>query len=246
MLTQIYEVSTPEAAEAISAIGVDHVGILVGTGEFPREQPLAEAKRIAAGLRRPSKLSALFLSSDPAWIIETAKALGPDIIHLGAAPELLPPAAVAQIRAQLPGLPIMRSIPVVDAQSIAVAAAYVGIADFLLLDSYRVDDRQIGALGVTHDWSISRRIVLEVPIPVILAGGLGPDNVEAAIAAVGPAGVDSKTRTDVQGSHAKDLDKVRRFHEAATRASRQMPARPPSRPSGGLPPEGEDPETART
>jgi phosphoribosylanthranilate isomerase len=221
MLTQIYEVSTPEAAKDISAIGVDHIGLLVGTGEFPREQPLAEAKRIAAGIRRPSKLSALFLSSDPAWIMETAKALGPDLIHLGAAPELLPPGAVARIKAQL-GLPIMRSIPVVDVQSVARAAAYVGIADFLLLDSYRADDRQIGALGVTHDWSVSRRIVLEVPIPVILAGGLGPDNVEAAIAAVGPAGVDSKTRTDVEGAHAKDLDKVRRFHEGARRAGGQI------------------------
>jgi phosphoribosylanthranilate isomerase len=217
MLTQIYEVSTLEAAEAISAIGVDHIGILVGTGEFPREQPLAEALRVAAGVRRPSKLSALFLSSDPAWIVESAKALGPDIIHLGAAPELLPPSAVAGVKAEMVGVPIMRSIPVVDAGSIALAAAYVGIADFLLLDSYRADDKQIGALGVTHDWSISRRIVLEVPIPVILAGGLGPDNVEAAIAAVAPAGVDSKTRTDVEGSHAKDLDTVRRFHEAAKR-----------------------------
>jgi phosphoribosylanthranilate isomerase len=222
MLTQIYEVSTPEAAEAISAIGVDHIGLLVGTGEFPREQPLAEAMRIAAGMRRPSKLSALFLSADPAWIVATARALGPDIIHLGAAPELLPPGAVAEIRAKLPGLPLMRSIPVVDAQSIALAASYVGLADLLLLDSYRPDDKQIGALGVTHDWSISRRIVLEVRVPVILAGGLGPDNVEAAIAAVRPAGVDSKTRTDQEGSHAKDLDKVLRFHQAAKRAGGQI------------------------
>ena len=40
MLTQIYEISTTEEAQAISAIGIDHVGILVGNGEFPREQPL--------------------------------------------------------------------------------------------------------------------------------------------------------------------------------------------------------------
>jgi phosphoribosylanthranilate isomerase len=53
-------------------------------------------------------------------------------------------------------------------------------------------------------------------VPVILAGGLGPDNVAAAIRAVRPAGVDSKTRTDRDdGSHAKDLDRVRRFRAAA-------------------------------
>jgi phosphoribosylanthranilate isomerase len=69
-----------------------------------------------------------------------------------------------------------------------------GIADCLLLDSYRPSDRQIGALRVPHDWNwnISRRIVELIRTPVILAGGLGPDNVAQAINAVRPAGVDSK------------------------------------------------------
>jgi phosphoribosylanthranilate isomerase len=79
-------------------------------------------------------------------------------------------------------------------------------------------DRQIGALGVTHDWRISRRIVASVHIPVVLAGGLGPANVADAIRAVRPAGVDSKTKTDRDGLHAKDIDRVRRFHEAARAA----------------------------
>jgi len=76
-------------------------------------------------------------------------------------------------------------------------------------------DRQIGGLGRTHDWSISRRIVDEVGVPVILAGGLDADNVVAAIAAVRPAGVDSKTKTDRADGNGKDLDKVRRFVTAA-------------------------------
>jgi len=54
---------------------------------------------------------------------------------------------------------------------------------------------------------------------VILAGGLGPDNVAEAIRAVQPAGVDSKTKTDRGGTHHKDLDQVCRFHEAARAAS---------------------------
>jgi phosphoribosylanthranilate isomerase len=55
-----------------------------------------------------------------------------------------------------------------------------------------------------------------VRIPVIIAGGLGPDNVMDAIRAVQPAGVDSKTKTDKDdGSHTKDLQKVRRFVERA-------------------------------
>jgi phosphoribosylanthranilate isomerase len=54
----------------------------------------------------------------------------------------------------------------------------------LLLDSHQPGDRQIGALGVTHSWDIDRKIVENVKIPVIIAGGLGPDNVVDAMSAL--------------------------------------------------------------
>jgi hypothetical protein len=137
------------------------------------------------------------------------------VVHLGAAPELLSPGDLATLKSKLPDALTMRSVPVVDGRSIAIARNYDGITDFLLLDSHRPSDRQIGALGVTHDWTISRRIVELVRTPVILAGGLGPDNVAEAIRVVRPVGVDSKTKTDKTGSHRKDLERVRRFYEAA-------------------------------
>lgn len=215
MLTQIYEVSTPEEAKAISAVGVDHIGVLVGNGEFPRELPVEAAARVAAGIVPPSKFSALFLSANISLIEAWARKLQPDIVHLGAAPELLSCEQTAMLKQRLPGMLMMRSVPVIGEESLDIARSYDGIADFLLLDSHRESDQQIGALGITHDWSISRRIVELVRTPVILAGGLGPDNVADAIRAVRPFGVDSKTKTDREGSHAKDLDRVRRFREAA-------------------------------
>jgi len=57
-----------------------------------------------------------------------------------------------------------------------------------------------------------------VHIPVFLAGGLGPENVAEAVRSVRPAGVDSKTKTDMAGTHMKDLDRVRLFHQAARAA----------------------------
>ena len=220
MLTQIYEIGTPEEASAISAIGVDHIGILVGDGRFPRERPVEEAARIGAAITAPSKFSALFLAADIARIAAWTRELDPAIVHLGASAELLSPKDVAALKRMLPNTPIMRSVPVSGEESVAIARSYMEIADFLLLDSYRPADRQIGALGVTHDWGVSRRIVETSSIPVILAGGLGPDNVADAIRAVRPAGVDSKTRTDRDGSHAKDIDRVRRFHAAARAAAK--------------------------
>jgi len=219
MLTQIYEVSSAGEAAALSEMGVDHIGVLIGEGSFPREQSLSAAAEIAASIRGPSKFSALFLSADLALVARQVRALQPAIVHLGAAPGLVTPQQVLELKRAVPGIPLMRSVPVVGSASIDVAESYEGIADFILLDSYRAEDKQIGALGVTHDWSISRQIVETVRTPVILAGGLGPDNVAEAIRVVRPAGVDSKTKTDRGGSHTKDLAKVKRFHTAAKHAA---------------------------
>jgi len=218
MLTQIYEVSSAEEARSISSFGVDHIGILVGDGQFPRELPLAAAARVAEAIVPPAKFSALFLTADRVLIETWARELRPAILHLGAAPELLSPPDTARLKERLPEVAIMRSVPVTGEESLAIATSYDGIANFLLLDSHRASDRQIGALGVAHDWTISRRIVELVRTPVILAGGLGPENVAEAIRTVQPAGVDSKTKTDRPGSHAKDVECVRLFHERAKNA----------------------------
>jgi phosphoribosylanthranilate isomerase len=216
MIVQIYEVRSAEGAAAMAACGVDHIGVLVGFGTFPREIAPAAARRIFAACPAGTKRVVLSLSAEAKEIDKIIAETEPDIIHIGAAPELLSPEAVAAIKARRPETRLMRSIPVVDNGSVAIARAYEGIADFLLLDSHDPGDRQVGALGRTHDWTISRRIVESVTAPVILAGGLGPDNVAAAIAAVGPAGVDSKTKTDCADGSGKDLDAVRAFVTAAT------------------------------
>jgi phosphoribosylanthranilate isomerase len=216
MLVQIYETTRPDEARALAELGVDHIGILVGDGSFPREQSIDRARRIFSAISPPSKGVALLLSADTKLIERIVSELKPAILHLGAASELLTPAAVRQLKKRHGAVTLMRSIPVVDEKSVAVAQSYDGIADMLLLDSHRPGDVQIGALGVTHSWQIDRAIVESVRIPVIIAGGLGPDNVIDAITAVRPAGVDSKTKTDKDdGSHTKDLQKVKRFVDRA-------------------------------
>ena len=131
MLTQIYEVSTPEEARLISRIGVDHIGILVGDGEFPRELLVYSAAAVAsAAVLSPSRVSALFLTADLAVIEKYARELRPAIVHLGAAPELLSPGDAASLKSKLPDTLLMRSVPVVDEESIAIARSYEAIADF--------------------------------------------------------------------------------------------------------------------
>ena len=216
MIVQIYEVTTPAEARALSAMGVDHIGVLVGDGSFPREQTIEAAREIFAALPAKSKASALSLSHDMDYVVRLTGALQPDILHIGAAPQHFSPAELRTLKAEFPKVSLMRSIPVVDDSSIALARSYDEIADWLLVDSYKPGDRQIGALGVTHSWELDRRIIESVRIPAILAGGLGPGNVKEAIRVAHPAGVDSKTKTDKSDrSDTKDLQKVAAFVKAA-------------------------------
>jgi len=62
--------------------------------------------------------------------------------------------------------------------------------DMLLLDSCNKREGKVGGTGEVHDWDISKKIVEQSPIPVILAGGLTPENVQDAISKVNPYGVD--------------------------------------------------------
>jgi phosphoribosylanthranilate isomerase len=215
MLVQIYEVATPEEAVALSRLGADHIGVLVGDGAFPRELPAAQARAIFTATPPPAKRVALSLSADLAEVVRIARETRPDIIQVQAAAQDFTPAMLRRLKLLVPEIAIMRAVAIVDETALDIARSYLGVADFLLLDSYDRATGQFGALGRTHDWRLSRRIVEEVGIPAILAGGLGPDNVAAAIAAVRPAGVDSKTRTDRADGAGKDIEKIRQFVAAA-------------------------------
>jgi phosphoribosylanthranilate isomerase len=211
MLVQIYEVRSPQEAAAVAQLGVDHIGVLVGKGTFPRELPAARVREIFAAVPAGKRRVALSLSAELGEVRRVIEQTQPDVIHIGAAIELFSVADTRALKAEFPRVLIMRSVPIVDATSIEWARAYQEVADFLLLDSHDPGDRQVGGLGRTHDWNISRRIVDEVRIPAILAGGLSAQNVAAAIAAVWPAGVDSKTKTDRIDGTGKDLEEVRQF-----------------------------------
>ena len=224
MIVQIYEVATPQEAAAVAAAGVDHVGVLVGPGAFPRELDSAPAQAIFAALPPGATRLALSLSGEMRELERVVRETQPDILHIGAALDRISPDQTRTLKQAFPALQIMRSIPVTGAQSIGWAQDYDGVADWLLLDSHKPGDIQIGAQGFTHDWTVSARIVQSVRAKVILAGGLGPANVADAIAQVAPFGVDSKTRTDRDDGQGKDLPRVRAFATLAKQAPRTAPA----------------------
>ncbi len=73
--------------------------------------------------------------------------------------------------------------------------------DAFITDTYDPETGASGATGKTHDWNISRQFVEVSSKPVILAGGLNPQNVYEAIKFVKPAGVD--VHTGIEGEDGR-------------------------------------------
>jgi phosphoribosylanthranilate isomerase len=102
------------------------------------------------------------------------------------------PGAHAALRSALPGIQLVQVIHVGGDDSVAEARTVAPEVDALLLDSgnQALPVKVLGGTGRTHDWSVSRRIVEAVPVPVYLAGGLTVVNVGEAVRQVRPFGVD--------------------------------------------------------
>ncbi|MDG6242984.1 MAG: phosphoribosylanthranilate isomerase [Methanolobus sp.] len=86
------------------------------------------------------------------------------------------------------------------------------LADNDLIDGILLDTGKAGisgGTGMVHDWSLSRQVVENTDIPVILAGGLNPGNVREAVKEVRPFAVD--TASGVESNGKKDPAKVCRF-----------------------------------
>ena len=99
---------------------------------------------------------------------------------------------LVQLRKLLPTTELIQVIHVEDESSIETAKTYAPLVDGLLLDSgnTKLQVKELGGTGRTHDWGISREIVETVSLPVFLAGGINADNVNLAIKSVEPYGID--------------------------------------------------------
>jgi phosphoribosylanthranilate isomerase len=218
MRIQIYTMQSVDEAQSVVALGVDHIGLTPGNYGLPGEVGYDTAHAIVRAVGQAAVCVALSVDSNLDAIEKMVHAVQPNILHLCGLEGTLLPDKVKQIRRRLPGLPIMQAISVAGSQAIETALAYQDVAEYLILDTQAADIDGIGASGETHDWNISREIVRQVRIPVILAGGLAPENVAEAVKHVQAWGVDSLTHTNQPlkaGGFRKDLERIRQFVIAA-------------------------------
>lgn len=201
-------------AELLVACGVEWLGFPLRLDVHAEDLSDADAAAIVRAL--PSRVRAVLITylPDADAIHALAAALGVAAVQLHgpvARPE------IARLRALAPDLLVIKSLVVRPDNTDALVDAVAELApdvDAFITDTYDPATGASGATGRTHDWTVSARLVEISPRPVILAGGLTPRNVAAAVARVRPAGVD--VHTGVEGPDGrKRRDLVEEFVAAA-------------------------------
>ena len=121
------------------------------------------------------------------------------------------PARLAELKRAL-GIKVMKALPVAEAEDLARASDYDGIADMILFDAKppKHADRP-GGWGEGYDYGLLK--TLNISTPWLLSGGLTADNVRAAIAASGAAAVDVSSGIESQPG-VKSPEKMEAFAKA--------------------------------
>ncbi|MBU4015993.1 phosphoribosylanthranilate isomerase [Patescibacteria group bacterium] len=200
-----------DALQAVR-LGADAIGLLVGREAASRDFVPAELAKTIVGKLPPFVASVLATHiTDVKEVLGLAKFIGVNTIQLHGDSIV---EEIIEIRKNLPNIKIIKSVHVVDNKSTGAVGKYIGVVDAILLDTINLKTKQIGGTGKTHDWNISRKIVEEYDIPIVLAGGLSPDNVAEAVKFVKPYGVDVNTGTKGKDGF-KDYRKLELFIERA-------------------------------
>lgn len=180
--------SIEEAALAIKH-GADALGLVAKMPSGPG--PIADELIAAIAKTIHPPISSFLLTSEQSasGIINHAQKVNTNTVQIV---DELTDGSYQQIREALPHLKIVQVIHVTGEESIEQAIKIKDQVDAILLDSGNPSAaiKTLGGTGNTHNWSISRKLVEQVGIPVFLAGGLHAGNIAEAVATVRPFGVD--------------------------------------------------------
>ena len=206
---------TTSLADALAAVeaGADLLGFILYP-KSPRHVAPADVAQMVAALRKLPRcplLVGVFVNETPAGVRDTLDATGLDLAQLHGDEE---PAAFAPLAGR-----IFKALrPTNLAAALDAAAVWAPLASpggpQVLIDAY--DPRAYGGTGQRADWALAAEMAAHFP-RLLLAGGLTPENVAAAVAQVQPLGGDVASGVEAAPGR-KDHDKVRAFLRAAKSA----------------------------
>jgi phosphoribosylanthranilate isomerase len=197
--------------DALSAVefGADALGFVFARS--PRQVDTKTAKSIIGALPASVAKVGVFVDEDPMWIREIVGACGLSTIQLHGREtpetcEIFMPRVVKAIR-------------VLDQRSLEGLGTYVGKSAGFVLDTFSI--KREGGTGESFDWSLALK-AKRVGVPLILAGGLHPQNVRRALQTVRPYGVDVSSGVEERpGKKSRPLlkafvEQVRRYEQEET------------------------------
>ncbi len=203
-----------DLAIAVDA-GADAVGFVIGVASSPRSLTLERAKELM-------KLTPVFVDNVAVTVPDNLDTLTkvygklrPDAIQIHGEKLL----GASTLRGRLPNVRLIRAVRVGLDSEAGMKAALGASKSFhaVLLDS--LVQGKSGGTGVVHNWELSKRIKKAIhPKPLILAGGLKPENIKEAIQIVQPYAVDVSSGVELRPG-VKDPKKVFEFVKNAKEAN---------------------------
>ena len=240
MIIQIYEIQEPKEAAQMAECGVDHIG---GVILAPEEWMIPALRESVSVIRKAGRKSSIIpLFANPDAVHRVIDWYQPDIIHFcdglnrdAAVDDVAVSAAILLqqgVKERFPHVEIMRTIPIAPpgwgshVPTLELGRLLEGSSDWFLTDTLLVGGEaqpvsgHVGITGKLCDWDVARDLVNQSHIPVILAGGLSPENVAEGLRFTQPAGADTCTATNLLDESGKpirfrkDPEKVRCFVES--------------------------------
>jgi phosphoribosylanthranilate isomerase len=201
--------SIDEAWMAIRA-GASALGLVSAMPSGPGVIEWGLIKHIAAAVPPPIATFLLTCSQNAAEIIEQQRSVGTNTVQIC---DRLATGTYQELRRGMPGIGIVQVIHVTDEESVDEAVEAARFVDAVLLDSgnQKLEVKELGGTGRTHDWRLSAQIRQAVHVPVFLAGGINKDTALDAIDAVGPFALDICSGLRTEGK--LDKEKLYRFHD---------------------------------
>jgi len=199
---KICGITREEDLKAAVEAGADSIGFVVGVPSSPRNLPLSKARYLIAKVPKGVDSVTVTVFKTMEEQMKLYNDLETDFLQLhGELHHFLAHACYPSSKKCIIGAVNAGGANVFD-----LAMEYSGIFKSILLDT--AEDDGTGGTGALHDWHLSRRIRDAIyPAPLILAGGLTPENVGEAIREVKPYGVDVSSGVEERPG-IKDREKI--------------------------------------
>ncbi|MGV1953659.1 phosphoribosylanthranilate isomerase [Agrobacterium vitis] len=220
-IVQVAGIIDSEEAKLCFENGADWIGFPLRLPSGKDDISEADSTTIIKGLKAPQRAVLISYMTTADEISQFCDQLGLDAVQIHGD---IPMAELAKLRSDRPDLYLLKSLVVSSdnlpelRKLIDDSAEYV---DMYITDTFDPKTGAKGATGLTHDWNVSAELARYSPKPLMMAGGLSPDNVYDAILAVRPAAVDAHSLLEGVDKR-KCAEKVRAFCAEAKRAFSEL------------------------